>query len=321
MKRPAKLKQGDEIRVVAPSRSLSILSEEGIVLAKQRLEAFGFKVTFGKYVETSDLQHSSPISERVADLHDGFADQNVKAILTVIGGFNSNELLPYLDYELIQANPKILCGYSDITALTNAITAKCGFITYSGPHFSSFQMTELQAYQSSSFRRCLMQEEPYELLPSSYWSDDAWFLDQEKRVYHETNWQIYNHGTALGTLYGGNLCTLNLLQGTAYMPDVEGSILFIEDDELTTPETFARDLSSLLQATNNLKGLLIGRFQEVSQMTEEQLHFILDKHPELKRIPVYYDLDFGHTQPLLTLPIGGMIAFNTTLSTLKLIEF
>lgn len=321
MKIPDKLKQGDEIRIVAPSRSMKILSDEGVILAKQRLEAFGFKVTFGKHVETCDLQHSSPIAERVADLHEAFADKNVKGILTVIGGFNSNELLPYLNYELIKNNPKVFCGYSDITALANAITAKCQFVTYSGPHFSSFQMTELQAYQSTNFKNCLFQEEPFDLAPSSYWSDDQWFINQDKRVYHQTNWKVYNHGTALGTLFGGNLCTLNLLQGTDFMPDVRQSILFVEDDELTCPETFARDLASLLQATDGLKGLLIGRFQEVSEMTEEQLVFILDKHPIFKTIPVYYELDFGHTQPMMTLPIGGMISINTKLATLKLIEF
>lgn len=321
MKIPDKLKQGDEVRVIAPSRSLKILSDEGVSLAIQRLEALGLKVTFGKHVETCDLQHSSPIAERVSDLHEAFADQKVKGILTVIGGFNSNELLPYLDYELIKANPKILCGYSDITALANAITAKCDFVTYSGPHFSSFQMTELQSYQSTNFKQSFFQEEPFDLVASSYWSDDKWFLNQDKRVYHKTSWKVYNHGSALGTLFGGNLCTLNLLQGTDFMPDVRRSILFVEDDELTIPETFARDLASLLQVTEDLKGLLIGRFQETSEMTEEQLHFILDKHPILKTIPVYYDLDFGHTQPMMTLPIGGMISLNTSLANLKLIEF
>ncbi|MBP1040474.1 LD-carboxypeptidase [Vagococcus sp. BWB3-3] len=321
MKIPEKLKHGDEIRIIAPSRSLKILADDGVILARQRLEAFGFKVTFGKHVETCDLQHSSPIAERVADIHEAFADPNVKGILTVIGGFNSNELLPYLDYQLIQANPKVLCGYSDITALANAITAKCQFVTYSGPHFSSFQMTELQSYQSTHFKQCLCQEEPFDLVPSRYWSDDKWFINQEKRNYHQTDWKVYQHGTALGTLVGGNLCTLNLLQGTEFMPTVDQSILFIEDDELTIPETFARDLASLLQVTKEIKGLLIGRFQETSEMTEEQLHFILDKHPVLKTIPVYYDLDFGHTQPMMTLPIGGMISLNTQLAHLKLIEF
>ncbi|HWL25938.1 MAG TPA: S66 peptidase family protein [Ureibacillus sp.] len=311
MKSPIKLKHGDEIRIIAPSRSIKILSEDGIRLAKERLEKLGFQVTFGKYVEECDLQNSSSIEHRIEDLHDAFADKKVKGILTVIGGFNSNELLPYIDYDLLKANPKILCGFSDITALANAITAKCNFITYSGPHFSSFQMTGLQDYQTEYFRKCLMNGEPYELQPSTKWSDDLWFLDQEHRIYEDTNWKVYSDGSATGMPIGGNLCTLNLLQGTEYMPNLKDCILFVEDDELTSPETFARDLTSLLQVSIGLKGLLIGRFQRASKMTEEHLHFILNKHPQLKNIPVIYDIDFGHTQPMMTLPIGGEISIDT----------
>ncbi|MEG0439055.1 MAG: LD-carboxypeptidase [Solibacillus sp.] len=318
---PAKLKQGDEIRVIAPSRSMKILSDEGIQLAKNRLEDLGFKVTFGKYVGVCDLQNSSSIEQRIEDLHEAFADKNVKGILTVIGGFNSNELLPYIDYELVKANPKILCGFSDITALTSAITAKCDFITYSGPHFSSFQMTGMQDYQTTHFKKCLMNEGTYEVQSSSKWSDDLWFLDQENRLYEETKWKSYSHGEATGQFFGGNLCTLNLLQGTEYMPDLNNCILFVEDDELTIPEAFARDLTSLLQVTKGLRGLLIGRFQRVSKVTEEQLHFILNKHPQLKDIPVFYDIDFGHTQPIATLPIGGTVRINSDGMKFELIKF
>lgn len=321
MRIPMKLKQGGEIRVIAPSRSIKILSEDGIQLAKKRLEQLGLKVTFGKHVEVRDIQSSSSIEQRIEDLHDAFSDKNVKGILTVIGGFNSNELLPYIDYELLKANPKILCGFSDITALSHAITAKCNFITYSGPHFSSFQMTELQDYQTAFFKNCLMNEESYLLQPSVKWSDDLWFLDQEDRVYEETKWKIYSKGSATGTLFGGNLCTLNLLQGTEYIPHLKDCILYVEDDELIIPELFARDLTSLLQVSKGIKGLLIGRFQKVSKMTEEQLHFILDKHPQLKNIPVIYDLDFGHTQPIMTLPIGGTISIDTQDFKLKLNTF
>ncbi|MNP55214.1 L,D-carboxypeptidase A [compost metagenome] len=105
------------------------------------------------------------------------------------------------------------------------------------------------------------------------------------------------------------------------MPDLTDCILFVEDDELTTPEMFARDLTSLLQVTKGLRGLLIGRFQRVSKVTQEQLHFILDKHPQLKDIPVLYDMDFGHTQPTLTLPIGGTMNIISNESKIELLKF
>ncbi|MGE7950383.1 S66 family peptidase [Lysinibacillus xylanilyticus] len=311
MRIPNKLTVGDEIRVIAPSSSAAIITEEGVEQTKKRLEELGFTVSYGRHIFECDLQQSSSIEHRVSDIHDAFQDNHVKAVLTVIGGFNCNEILSYLNYEMIANNPKILCGFSDITALATAITKKCGFITYSGPHFSSFLMEQAQDYQLSYFQKCLMGNKPYTIKASGIWSDDAWYLDQQNRHFETANWKVYSDGEASGQLFGGNLCTLNLLQGTPYMPDLSNSILFLEDDELVTPEIFARDFTSLLQATTNIKGIAIGRFQRASKMTEEQLHFMLDKHPTLRRIPVIYDVDLGHTQPIFTFPIGGTIQMNT----------
>jgi muramoyltetrapeptide carboxypeptidase len=137
---PQKLKPGDEVRVVAPSKSMGIISPENRALALKAIEGLGLRITFGRHVEEQDLMDSSSVGSRVTDLHEAFADPSVKAILTVIGGYNSNQLLDYLDYDLIQQNPKIFCGFSDIAALGNAIYHKTGLVTYSGPHFSSFAM-------------------------------------------------------------------------------------------------------------------------------------------------------------------------------------
>ena len=133
---PDRLKKGDEIRVIAPSRNINLLSEETMKIATSRLDELGFKVTFGKNVhnEIDKNYYCSSIEDRVSDLHDAFRDKNVKAILTVIGGFNVNQILDYLDYDLIKNNPKIICGFSDITALLNSITTKTGLVTYYGPH-------------------------------------------------------------------------------------------------------------------------------------------------------------------------------------------
>src|SRR3989339_1738471 len=135
---PAKLQQGDEIRIIAPAASMAIISEETKATATRRLIDLGLNVSFGAHAEENDDFNSSSIVSRVEDFHRAFSDKNVKAILTVIGGFNSNQLLRYLDWELIKNNPKIFCGYSDITALNNAIFARTGLVNYSGPHYSSF---------------------------------------------------------------------------------------------------------------------------------------------------------------------------------------
>jgi len=121
-----KLKDGDEVRVITPSRSMDLpfITEEIRLLARKRLENLGLEVSFGKHIHEKNIFNSSSLEHRLEDLHDAFADPRVKMIQTVIGGYNSNELLPYLDYDLIRKNPKILCGYSDITALEKGYLLK-----------------------------------------------------------------------------------------------------------------------------------------------------------------------------------------------------
>src|SRR3972149_2021259 len=149
---PQKLKQGDEIRVITPSTSLSIISKENREVALKRLIDLGFKITFSKNVEEMDEFNSSSIKSRVDDLHEAFSDKNVKGILTGFGGHNVNQILKYLDYDLIKSNPKVICGYSDITALSNAIYIKTGLVNYSGPVFANFGMIEGFNYTMDYFK-------------------------------------------------------------------------------------------------------------------------------------------------------------------------
>jgi muramoyltetrapeptide carboxypeptidase len=240
---PNKLKMGDEIRVIAPSRSSSIISEELKDHAIQKLEELGFSVTFSANSAERDILNSSSIQSRLEDLHQAFADPKVKGILTVIGGYNSNQLLRNIDYSLIKENPKIFCGYSDITVLSNAIYAKTGLVTYSGPHFSTFGMLKGIEYTIEYFKNCLIADEEFEVGVSKLWSDDSWFKNQENRQFvANEGWFVINNGVAEGTIIGGNLCTLNFLQGTEFMPSLANSILFIEDDYEVSPEAFDRDL-------------------------------------------------------------------------------
>lgn len=211
MKAP-RLQAGDEIRVIAPSTSFLSLTDSGIKLAEQRLTDLGFKITFSEHTNEVDVIGSSSIMSRVKDLHEAFSDDNVKGILTAIGGFNSNELLPYLDFELIKRHPKIFCGYSDITALCNAITTKTKLLTYVGPHFSSFQMDELQHYQTEHFLHAVMDEKSFSVSASDSWSQDEWYLPNPKRTLLANDWKVYSHSIPVtGTCYGGNLGTFQLL--------------------------------------------------------------------------------------------------------------
>lgn len=304
-----KLAPGDEIRVIAPATSMIILKEAQVDLAVERLTKLGFFVTFGKNADVHDELFSSSIEERIEDLHEAFTDPNVKGILTAIGGYNSNQLLKYIDYSLIAANPKVFCGYSDITALQLAIYEKTGLVTYSGPHFSSFGVKHGLEYTLESFLEAVTNDAPYEIIPSKTWSDDAWYLDQENRTFHEQQgYMVIQEGEAEGRLIGGNLCTMNLLQGTEFMPSLKDSILFIEDDEESHSRTFDRDLQSLLHLPDAglIKAVLIGRFQKNSNVTEEALRKIILSKEELKNIPIIANVNFGHVQPFATLPIGAV---------------
>ncbi|MBY6051556.1 S66 peptidase family protein [Cytobacillus firmus] len=303
-----RLKPGDEIRVIAPSRSMAIIKGEQLRIAQERLNRLGFTVTYGKNAEEHDEFFSTSIEERIEDLHDAFTDPNVKGILTVIGGYNANQLLNYIDFEIIKNNPKIFCGFSDITALQGAIYKKTGLITYSGPHFSSFGVKHGFEYTLESFINAVTNDAPYEIAASSHWSDDPWYLDQEDRHFIKNNgYTVIQEGIAEGRLIGGNLCTLNLLQGTEFMPSLKDSILFIEDDEESHSLTFDRDLQSLLHLPDarDIKGILIGRFQKNSQVTDEAMKEIIVSKKELRGIPVIANVNFGHVQPYATIPIGG----------------
>ena len=295
-----KLEKGYLIRVIAPARNLTIIADNKRKLAIKRFNKLGLDVSFGAHVNENDIFDSSPVDLRIKDLHKAFGDRNVKAVFTVIGGFNSIQLLKHIDYKLIKSNPKIICGYSDITCLANAIYAKTGMITYSGPHFSTLGEKNGMQYTLDYLQKCLFSGKEFEIKPCGEWYDNN--QKEKNDAYY-----LLNEGEAEGTIIGGNLCSLNLLQGTEFMPSLKNSILFLEDDYESHSATFDRNLQSLicLPQFSDVRGILIGRFQRRSKMTLEKLKFIIETKPELKKIPVIANVDFGHTRPMITFPIGG----------------
>lgn len=307
---PEKLKKGDKVMVIAPSRGLKLLGADCRQIAKERLEDLGLQVVFAANTtdENFDLTGSASIEKRVADIHQAFADTSVKAVLTVIGGFNSNQLLKYIDYDLIKNNPKIFMGFSDITALHAAIYAKTGLVTYYGPHFSSFGMLKGCEYTIENMKKVLFETDEYELKPSLEWSDDRWYIDQQNREFIKNEgWWHIAEGDAQGTIIGGNLCTFVLTLGTPYRPVFQkDTILFIEDDEGSDLLTFERNLQALIYQEDfkNVKGLVIGRFQKASDVSRQKLEFILNKK-ELQNMPIIANIDMGHTTPLATIALGA----------------
>ena len=292
---PARLKPGDEIRVIAPSRSLSVIWPVMYDGAVEWWKEHGYHVTFAQHSREVEDFMSPSIGAKADDIHAAFADPNVKMVISCIGGFNCNRILPHLDYDLIARNPKILCGYSDVTALLNAIRARTGLVTYHGPHFSTFGLDKSREYTWKAMLDCLCQPAPVQVEPSAA----------------AGAYTVLQPGVCEGPIIGGNLCTLNLLQGTAYMPDLRGKVLFLEDDNIMGEYfcyEFARNLTSLLQCrgAQEIAGIVFGRFEESCGMTADVMRRVIrDVVPE--NILVVFGADFGHVFPMITFPIGGRV--------------
>jgi len=305
---PEKLKSGDNIRIISPVRSLKIVSPQVQNIATKRLEQLGFNISFGKHVNECDEFDSSTIASRIEDLHEAFEDPSVNGILTVLGGFNSNQLLRYIDWNIIKNNPKVFCGFSDVTVINNALFTKTGLVNYSGPHYSTFGQQLYFDNTLDYFKKCLMSNKPFEIKPSDSWSDDAWYCNQEDRnLIKNDGFLTINEGSAKGKIIGGNLTCFRHLQGTEYFPHFDNSILFIEDDGEAQPHHFDSHLQALVHSPEfyKVKGIVLGRFQKTSTMTNEKLIKIIKTKKELDSIPFIANVDFGHTSPMITLPIGG----------------
>ncbi len=308
---PEKLKKGDKIMIVAPSRGLKLIGADCRKIAEERFAAMGLKLEFAPNTtdENWDMVGSTEPQKRADDIMYAFKDKSVKAIFTVIGGFNSNQIISLLDYDVIRQNPKIICGFSDITALLNAIHAKTGMEVYYGPHYSSIGMKKGCEYTLEYLQKILFSDEEVEVNHAAEWSDDLWFLDQENRIFIKNDgWWNIHLGTAEGVIEGGNLGTFNLLLGTEFRPEFKSdTVLFIEADESADMFSFDRNLQALCYQPDfkNVKGLVIGRFQKKSEITREKLEFIINNKLELKNLPIIANVDFGHTTPILTIPLGG----------------
>ena len=244
---PTRLRENSLARVISFGLSLkgaSLLQRE---ICNANLAKLGIRVSFGKHVEESDEFDTSPVRDRVEDLHDALVDPKVKLILSGLGGMNATQLLGQIDWNLLASNPKIFCGFSDIAALVNAIHAKTGLVTYYGPFYGTFGMQKGFEYMLDSFRQCVFSIKPYIVKQSPVWSDDAWWLDQENRTFHQNPGPlVISEGFAEGRLIGGHLTSFATLFGTEFFPDLSDTILMIEENSEVNPRSFDRLLQTLL---------------------------------------------------------------------------
>ncbi|MDB5264595.1 MAG: LD-carboxypeptidase [Parcubacteria group bacterium] len=305
---PARLEQGDLVRVISFGLSLKGASLSQREICNMNLTALGLRVSFGKHIESSDEFDTSSVADRIEDLHEALLDPEVKMIMSGLGGMNAAQILQSINWELLRENPKIFCGFSDMAVLVNAIYAKTGIVTYYGPFYGTFGMKKGAEYMLESFRSCMLSDDPFVVNPAPDWSDDWWWDDQENRTFVlNTGPLVINEGEAQGKLLGGHITSLATIFGTDFCPDLSNALLMLEENSEINPRSFDRLLQCVIlqKGFDKVKAILIGRFTTPTKITDEILIKIIRSHPELSQIPVVSNLSFGHTYPQFTFPIGG----------------
>ncbi len=307
---PAPLNKGDTVGLVSPSSASD--DSFSLQLAREAMEALGFKVKAGPHLASRYGHLAGTDAERAGDLNAMFADSTVKAIVCVRGGSGAARLLPLLDYDAIRRNPKVLLGYSDITALHSAIRAKTGLVTFHGQVGSG----SWNAFNADQFRRLFFDRELIEYRNKAEAGDEL--------VPRRNRTLAIRGGKARGELVGGNLSVLAALAGSSYLPDFNGRILFLEDVG-EAPYRIDRMFSTLklMGALDRIAGFIFGECSDCKpgdgygSLTLEQ---ILDDHIGPLKIPAYRGAMIGHIREQFIVPVGGMVELDADAGTFRLLE-
>ena len=299
---PSKLNIGDTIGVVAPSNPIIGYNIEELNRAKEIAEKSGFKVKYSKNLFSNTNGYCSTAKEKAEDINEMFADKNIKIIWCAKGGNNSNSTFEYLDYELIRQNPKIICGYSDITSLTNIITEKTGLVTFSGTNFKTIATDETDFSYKQALNR---------------------FLNGSLEFEPENeNYITIQEGKVKGELIGGNLSLTKELVCGKYSIDFTDKILFLEElGYESDPAVVSNSLYYMKQngVFDKIKGLWIGNYEHQSGITLEKI--ILDVLENKYKFPIIKSNNFGHIENKIVIPIGTKAEINTNENIkIKLIE-
>lgn len=298
-----KLKKGDTIGIIAPA---SCTTYEKVLEAKKNIEDMGYQVILGECTKKQWYSYAGTDEERAEEINSFFADKSIDAIICMRGGYGCNRLIELLDFEVIKRNPKIFVGYSDITTLHIALNEKANLITFHGPMaVSNFTGN----YNRDTYENFI------EILSNSRDKQSIKNIIKELKV--------LNEGRAKGKLVGGNLATLIATLGTEYDLDYNGKILFLEDVGEKTYK-IDRFLNQLKKhgVFEKIEGLVLGDFKNCIQDSEKDmtlLEVFQNYFKELKK-PVIYNFESGHSEPMLTLPLGAICEIDTYNKELKVLE-
>ncbi len=307
---PVALNKGDTVGLVSPSAAVE--EPINLQLAQEVLVALGFKVKTGAHFASRRGHLAGTDAERAGDLNAMFADKDVKGIVCLRGGSGAARLLPLLDYDAIRRNPKVLLGYSDITALHNAILAQTGLVTFHGPNGSG----SWNRFNTDQFRRVFLDRE---LMQYQNVTDPG-----DELVQRRNRTVTLAGGKARGELVGGNLAVLTALAGSPYVPDFTGKILFLEDVS-EAPYRVDRMFSTLklMGALDKIAGFIFGECTDCEpgngfgSLTLEQ---ILEDYIKPLNIPAYHGAMIGHIRQQFIVPVGGRVEMDADAGTFRLLE-
>jgi len=309
--RPPKLSTGSRIALIAPAGPL--LEKDDLTRAETLCRALGYSPVLGKSAAARHGFLAGSDEERLTDLNTAFTDPSIDAIWCLRGGYGSIRLLERLDYRAIARRPKPLIGFSDITALLNAITQLAGVVTFHGPVARS----SMPAFSRWHFERVLTRNDPAGRLGRIPEAPDV-LVPRENRIV------TLHGGVAEGRLAGGNLTLLQCLIGTPYLPDLAGTILFLEDvgEDLYRVDRMLAHLR-LSGALQRLAGVIIGRFTSLERSSRDgALGFdeVLANYFDPLGIPVAYGFPVGHIDSQWTLPLGVRARLDADAGEVELLE-
>ncbi len=309
--KPPRLRHGDTVALVAPGGHVSDIAVERAVA---RVEKLGFRVRLAPNLRAVHGNYGGTVQQRLADLHAMFSAPEVKALWAVRGGSGAISLLAHLDYALIRAHPKVLLGYSDITALHLAIFRRAGLVTFHGP----VAMSSQSDYSNEHLMAVLTDPQPSYTIPMA--------LENSRRALEEPHYAIrtVHHGVATGPLMGGNLSLVAALAGTPYAGDFRKAILFLEEvnEEPYRIDRWMTQLD-LSGGFKNAAALMVGICDNCGPVEGESaltLEQTLDQHLLPLRVPAVTGYSFGHIRNQFTLPMGIFARLDTERQTLTLLE-
>jgi muramoyltetrapeptide carboxypeptidase len=309
--RPPRLVRGNRIALIAPAGPL--LERDDLTRAEALCGALGYEPVLGKSASARHCYRAGTDDQRLSDLNAALADPSIDAVWCIRGGYGSIRLLERVDYAGLAKRPKALIGFSDITALLNAVTRLTGIVTFHGPVARS----SMPAFSRWHFERILSSAEPTGRLGRIPDLPDV-LVPRENRIVTLCG------GMAEGPLAGGNLTLLQCLIGTPYFPELAGAILFLEDvgEDLYRVDRMLAHLQ-LIGALRRLAGVLVGRFTELQRFGGDgALGFdeVLANYFQPLGIPVAYGFPIGHIDAQWTLPLGIRARLDADAGEVELLE-